>query len=915
MKKISIIITFLFCAFFCISCEQNKKTGFIIGVSQCSNDEWRMQQNKEMIQETAFYPNLQLDIKTVKDNSQAQIEDIRLFIEQKVDLLIISPNEAESLTPIVEEAYRAGIPVILIERKIASNNYTAYVGADNREVGQNAGAYISGYLKNGGNVLEIRGLKGSTSDTERHEGFIKEIDKHPNIHVVNQYHADWYKQEAENAMQNYLSNPNDKNVDLIFAMNDRMASGVFDAYKNHINHPPIVGVDALSGDGNGIDNILKGKMTASIIYPTGGDKIVQIAMKILQGEPYLKENTLKTAIVDKENARVISMQNEQLQENQSKLQRMNDMLDHSMALYKTQQMLFYATIALLVLASSTLIISFWSYRTKNKANKKLKHQNEEIKRQASILKTQKEEVERLSEQLKDATHAKLMFFTNISHEFKTPLALILGPVDTLLMDGNLDDGQKELLTLVKRNSNRLLHLISEIIEFRRFENGKMETHFSKTNLKDFIEELSSYFKEYIKNKRIDFQINAIGDSFDIILDKEKIEKIYFNILSNAFKHVNSGGEITVSLQKKEDKIEFSIHNSGSFIPIEEQKNIFDRFYKLKNTDGSTGIGLSLVSSLVEIHNGSIELASDIDKGTTFYVTLPAKQIISKNDISVPEYNEGEYIRMKIGDEVFTVEDDILPEKNEDNDKPIVLIIEDNADMRKYLHRILTPQYNILEAENGSEGINKAIKNIPDLIISDVMMPEKDGFDVCRTLKENISTSHIPIIVLTACSLDEQKAIGFESGAEAYIPKPFNAEILKIRIRKLIESRRKMKEAFGNNFVTESKRISLADIEQTFIDNFKTYVDSHISNPDLNVDDIAKSLGMSRVQLYRKVKSLTNYPPNELVRIIRLKYATQLLSSRTRTIAEVAYESGFSSPSYFSKCFKEFYNENPTDFLK
>lgn len=911
MKNMRIFLI-LFICLSCLSCQQKKKAKFTIGVSQCSDDEWRRVQNQEMFQETAFYDGLQLDIKTVKDNSQNQIEDIRSFINQKVDLLIISPNEAEALTPIIEEAYNSGIPVILIERKTLSNNYTAFVGADNLEVGRTAGAYIANSLSNGGNVLEIRGLKGSTSDEERHRGFMEIIEKHPQIKVSDEFHTEWYRKDAENIMKDIIAKKNSK-IDIVFAMNDRMALGVYDAAKDQPKIPPIVGIDALPGHGNGLESIIDGKITASIIYPTGGDKIIQIAMNILNGETYKKENILKTAIVDKNNARVINMQYEQLLENQSKLQRMNQMLDHNLARYSAQRIFLYAVVLVLFLTAVTTIVAFLSYRSKSKANRLLEKQNEEIKRQADTLKQQKEEVESLSEQLKEATQAKLVFFTNISHEFKTPLSLIIAPIERLLSDSSITNDQRDMLTLIKRNSNRLLDLISEIIEFRSFENGKMETFFVEADLKSFLEDLTPLFDAYVKEKKVKLEFICDEDVFIVIFDKEKMEKIYFNLLSNAFKHVDVGGNITISLFKQNndrtDMIQLSVFNTGSYIPVEEQRNIFDRFYKIDNQDGSTGIGLALVSTLVEVHNGAIDVESKENEGTIFKVTIPSIQE-NVNLKHTEEYNEGEYIRKKINNETFFDADEVILSENKD--KQIVLVIEDNADMRMFLRHTLSDEYNVLEAENGALGIDSAIKYIPDIIICDVMMPEKNGFEVCHILKENITTSHIPIVLLTANSLDEQKVIGFESGADAYIPKPFNTELLKIRLRKLIETREKIIKSFAGSLIDDSKKVSLGEMEQIFINKFTKYIEENISDPELSVDEIAKEMGMSRVQLYRKIKSTTNYTPNELIRITRLKKAKLLLSSKTKSISEVAYETGFSSLSYFSKCFKEFFRTSPSD---
>lgn len=869
-------------------------------------------QNQEMMQETAFYNGLKVEIKTVKDDSQAQIEDIRAFIDRGVDLLIVSPNEAETLTPIVEEAFFKGIPVIIIERKISSSNYTAYVGGDNLEVGRYAGAYIAEYLQHKGNIIEIRGLQGSTSDTERHQGFMEEISKYPNLHIMGQYHADWYRDEAEKAMSDVLEKV-PPTINLIFAMNDRMALGVYNALKNAGVQTAIVGIDGLPGKGNGIESILEEKITASVIYPTGGDKIIQIAMDILNGNPYKKENLLTSAVADKNNARVINMQYEQLLEHQQKLQRMNAMLDHSVALYSTQRMLLYAVILVLLLTGITLIVAFISYRSKNRANKLLAKQNEEIKKQAEELSVQKERLIQLSKELEEATHAKLVFFTNISHELKTPLSLILGPVQSLLKEHKLTDEQHELLGLTSRNSERLLNLISEIIEFRTYDNNKMKGYFSFGDLKSFLEELNLAFSDLGRQKNIQFKFICDGPKFEIWFDKEKMEKIYYNLLSNAFKFVNVNGEIRVNLKKTDDGFaQLSVFNTGSSISEEEANNIFNRFYKVNPHDAGTGIGLALTSALVEIHHGKIRVKSDENTGTTFIVQIPIVQESTEIETDTTPFYKN-YTKSRISlDEQSLFEQKITDETFIEADKPLVLLVEDNADLRRFMYVILKGEYNIIEAENGKTGIKKAEKFIPDVIISDIMMPEKNGFELCKTLKENESTSHIPIIMLTACSLDEQKALGFESGADAYIEKPFDAGLLKIRLRKLIENREKIKKIFAGSLIDESKKTSLGELEQQFIDKFTKYVENNISNPELSVDDIAKQIGMSRVQLYRKIKSLTNLSPNELIRLIRLKQAKLLLASKTMSISEIAYKTGFSSPSYFSKCYKEFYKMSPSE---
>lgn len=900
---------------FLFSCKPEKESKFVIGVSQCSDDLWRQTMNKEMLREASFYQNIELKTKSVKDNTEQQIKDIESLIEDGVDLLVISPNESAAVTPIVQKAYKAGIPVILVDRKIDTDDYTAFVGADNYQIGKEAGIYSASVLNGRGNIVEIRGWNGSTSDTERHSGFIDGIKNFPDIHVVAQRRGNFLKKEAEKQMSEILKEHNQ--IDLVFAMNDPMALGVHNAVLNYSGRFPfIIGIDALSGEGGGIQNIQNGLQDASFIYPTGGDKVIDLAHKILNHENYKKENILYTAVVDKSNVRVIQLQTDQIFEHQEKLEKMNKALDQSLAQYSNQTTLFYVAILALIFISLSLFISYMGYRAKSRANLKLEKSNEEIKEQATALAQQKEQLISLSRELEEATQAKLVFFTNISHELKTPLTLILGPVDTLLASDNLVSEEKELLNLVKRNSERLSRLIIQIIEFRSYENGKMKAYFSRNDMGSFLEDLSSPFFDFAKRKNVDFHFQTDSSDFTMCFDKEKIEKIYFNLLSNAFKYTEIYGHIDVNLTKimVENKscAKLTVFNTGKAIPEDQIKNIFKRFYKVNPHDVGTGIGLALTSALVDVHNGSITVDSIDNVGSTFSVTLPFEQEDVDQEVELIDYYQ-----QTDPESILTssTEPSTDESNNMEESKPTILVVEDNADVRNYIRNILKHDYTILESSDGQTGIDKAIELSPDVIISDIMMPNKDGFEVCQTLKENLSTSHIPIILLTACNLDEQRAMGFESGADAYIPKPFNAELLKIRIRKLIQNRQKIKEAYIKNLINGTNKTIVADLDQGFLNDFQAYIESCISDSELNVDEIARKMGLSRSQLYRKIKSLTNYSPIELIKILRLRYAANLLLSSKLSISEIAYESGFSSPSYFTKCFKEFYKENPTDYVK
>ena len=901
-------ILFLYFALFaCLACQRERNPRYVIGVSQCSEDLWRQTMNEELKREVALYQaNTEVLIRSVKDDTPKQIADIEWFIEQKVDVLVVSPNESEACTPVIEKAYQQGIPVILVDRKIATESYTAYVGANNYQIGKEAGHYAIGILKGKGNIAEVRGTKGSTSDAERHKGFVDALKNAPEVQIVAETWGNFLQADAKTQMQQlFQEHPH---IDLVFAMNDPMAAGTHEAAMQFNGKIPfIIGVDALQQVG--IQNIENNVQDASFIYPTGGEKVIELAMKILHKQPFERENILNTTVVDKSNVRILQLQTEQIAEKQAKIENINNQLSESLIQHTNQRMLLYLSITAIVLITVFLLMAIRAYRAKSKTN--------------SELKRQKEQLEIVSKQLEEATQAKLLFFTNISHEFKTPLSLILGPVQTLLAHNSLPKEEQDLLFLIKKNSNRLLHLISEVIEFRSYENNKMQMYFTKGNLKSFLNELNSFFTDRIKQKKLNFQFVAEDTSFEMAFDKEKVEKIYFNLLSNALKFTPQEGSINVSLTKeglplppfKGEVAVLRVFNSGSYIPKDKQNEVFEHFYKINPDSEGSGIGLALVQALVASHNGTISVESTEGEGTTFLIRLPFTQ----EQISAKTVYDSNYIETHL---------DLLPSlpasaeklklptaSPSAPEKPTVLIVEDNEDMRQFIRYILSDSYNLIEAENGEEGFEVAKKHLPDVVISDVMMPKTDGFDLCQLLKTNVATNHIPVILLTAYALDEQKQVGFESGADAYISKPFNVKLLKTRVRKLIENRKKIRESFSNFLLNETKQETLGKVEQQFITDFTQYVENSIANPELNIDEIADALGLSRSNLYRKIKSLTDYSPNELIRTIRVKYAKQLLNSKAKSISEVAYEVGFSSPSYFAKCFKDFYNESPTEYLE
>ena len=348
------------------------------------------------------------------------------------------------------------------------------------------------------------------------------------------------------------------------------------------------------------------------------------------------------------------------------------------------------------------------------------------------------------------------------------------------------------------------------------------------------------------------------------------------------------------------------------ISVEHIRNIFDRFYRIDMHHAGSGIGLALVKAFVELHKGTISVESDEKQGTIFTVDLPMQTCEVTVSVDSPLSSSiGASVSSALNNAQVAEEEE--PEKDYDSSKPSVLVIDDNADIRSYVYSLLHTDYTVIEAADGSDGIRKAMKYVPDLIISDVMMPGIDGIECCRRLKSELQTCHIPVILLTACSLDEQRIQGYDGGADSYISKPFSSQLLLARVRNLIDSHRRLKQFFGDRHTLAKEDV--CDMDKNFVEKFKSLLDAKLGDSNLNVEDLGKDMGLSRVQLYRKIKSLTNYSPNELLRIARLKKAASLLASSDMTVSEIGYEVGFSSPSYFAKCYKELFGESPTDLLK
>ncbi len=537
-----------------------------------------------------------------------------------------------------------------------------------------------------------------------------------------------------------------------------------------------------------------------------------------------------------------------------------------------------------------------------------------------LLEKQKQQIEEMSERVHQADQMKLNFFTNISHEFRTPLTLVIGLADEIYSSVANTDHLKKQIGIIKNNAGKLLHILNQMLDLRRLDHHGMKLCLSFGDISDFIKGVAASFENFATNKHICIDYD-IPQEISGYYDKDKLEKIISNLVHNAIKYIDKkDGRILVSL-KKDDEAHVLIRISDNGIGISKDviNDIFDRFYQTSNLNNGSGIGLALVKELIEFQNGTITVESNEGEGTAFSIKLPVKkeafnirpdriELVEEDNNSVPESGSQDIFSEEIisNDTVKDLPDDTINERS-------ILIVEDNPDLRNFVADIFRSDYVLYEASNGKEGLEIAVKYLPDVIISDIMMPLMDGYTLCESIKKDMRTSHIPVILLTAKNNENSKLYGYELGADDYLIKPFNRKILRSRVENLVHSRLQLIQRFSNQFNLEPKEIYIADAEKEFLEKTISIIENHISDPDLDVDLLAGELGVSRTQLYRKLKALTDYSANQFIRIIRLKRAAQILKHGQNNLAEVMDKTGFSNYSYFNNCFKNYFGKTPKEY--
>ncbi len=898
------------------ACKTNEARKIVIGFSQCtSNDLWRQTMNQEMKMCASFYPNVELIIEDANGDSRKQVLQIGQLITKRVDVLIISPNESQPVTQIAVQAFNKGTPTIIIDRQIESDKFTAYIGADNYEIGKSIGLYIGNVFNGKGEILEIRGLDGSSPATDRHLGFMSGISNFPDLKVISSYDGHWMEENAKKIAQDAFST---QKFNIVFGHNDVMAYGARKiAAQLGKDSIFIVGIDALPK--LGLDLVDQGKLQASFIYPTGGIKAIDLAMNILEKKPISKINYLSTSVVDASNVKVIKLQQEQVNSFQLMIEKQIDRISKQLLLFNNQHTLlniFGISLILLVVFALAL---FYSYQITNRKNHELEQKNEAIRLQKELLENQNFQIREMNQKVEAATQAKIRFFTNISHEIRTPLTLINAPLKNITK--KLPDSFGYLhadLNMIQRNSDRLLRLINQLMDFRKLELGKVDLAVSEQDIVGMVTEIHKAFYPLAKEKNIAFGLTTDQKSQLLWFDVEMIDKVIFNVVSNAFKFTPENGQIHIHITSEQrDNVEIKVSDTGPGIAKGNEEKIFERFYQQKeHRHMGTGIGLSLTKEFLDLHSGKIEVINEIPSGCCFTITLKqGKSHFNSEQLSLQTLGQFSVSKPILAD-IPGSDSGIQPNVSNNGQSKTVLIVEDDPELRRFIRRNLDADYEILEAKDGLEALEIIKIEQPDLLLTDVAMPEMDGIELTKQLKSSMTTCHIPVIMLTARTSQDQKIEGIETGADDYIEKPFNLDYLKVRIKKILETRGILQHYFQTHLeVPQEEVIHYKSLDKKFLTNIESVLESNYKNCEFSVEEFGDLVSISRIHLYRKIKALTGLSPIDYINKFRLMRSKELLRTESNNIVGIALEVGYSSAAYFSKKFRDEFGMTPSEYIK
>lgn len=855
--------------------------------------------------ELSFHPDVELLMKVAENDSEQQIAQIQELIEQHVDVLIVAPNETEPLTEVVAEAFQAGIPIILVDRKINADQYSSYISANNYTIGKTAAEYLTTRFREQGKILELQIAMTISPAIERSRGFREGIAPYPQLEIVDELKTGGdisiLQEQLPALLQQYPA------TDIVFCHTDFICQEAERVVREAGIQRDLfyLGVDGIPGNNGGLQAIEDGKLDATLLYPTGGTEAIQTALDILEGRTIDKRQTLQTTVIDERNVRIMKLQTNKILSQQFNIERQQRKLSDQETLYRNQRNVLYAVLGLLMLSLILGAIVLKTLQSRSETLKTLRHKNQEIEQQRN-------EIIAISEQAKAAHDSKLRFFTNISHEFRTPLTLILGTIDSLLQSHTFRSRtDQEDIGLMRKNALRLLRLINQVMDIRKMDNERMRVQAAESDLIEFVKAITKAFRKVAEQRQIDFRFFYKEEQLKVWFDPAMLDKVLFNLLSNAFKFTADGGKIHVAVEQNRiaQRAVIVVEDDGRGMSEEQLKHVFQRFYQGNNYNAKgSGLGLSLSKDFIELHGGTISVQSVPQAGSRFEIQLQLGQVhlrpeqIFKGD---PNFTAGAY--------QLTEELPDLPVMAVSQKEQTLLLVEDNDDLQFFLSSKLREQFNIEQAFAAKKGWEIATEKIPDLIICDINLPDQNGLELTRRLKADLRTSHIPIILLTAQTAPEQKLAGVQSGADIYLTKPFDLTFLEENIRNLLRNRHRLRELFSQVAPLKEKTLAgLSPTDRQFLQQFIQFIAAHYSDQQLSMTALTEEFGLSRTQLYRKVKALMGKTVKDYIQEVRLTKARTLLEQEKLTIAEIAYQVGYTSPGYFSTAFKNYFDYSPSE---
>lgn len=907
-----LVISILLILLWCSGCQRDNTPRYRIGFSQCTgNDDWRRNMLTEMKRELFYHPEMELLYRDAESDNKRQVQQIHELLAEKIDILLVSPNEAVPLAPAIAEVYNKGIPVIILDRKAATDSFTAYIGGDNYNIGKLAAEYIAGQLGGKGNIIEITGLRGSSPTVERHKGFLDALAQYPGLKLTATLEGGW---EADKTRQSAINNKAAiHQADVVFAQNDVMAYSMYRyCRENGLQHIKFIGVDASPYPDAGIDLVSRGILSASLLYPSGGKEAISMAADILAGKKAARNTLLQTVLIDSSNVKLMRLQIDKIQAQHQEIEKQQSLLQEQRRLYQDQLHLLRIVATTLCVAFLLGIVLYFLLRTNRRINRQLKQQRDEILQQ-------RDQLVEMTAKAQEATEAKFAFFTNISHEFRTPLTLIQAPLENLLTGRQLSSAQKDQLHLMQRNVTRLMRLVNQLLEFRRIESGKLQLKVSENELSAFVTDIMEAFRGIAMSKHIDFRLISRQPDITAWFDQRLFDRVLYNLLSNAFKFTPDYGKVHISLEKPE-------HSTAAVIRIEDDgagmdettlAHAFELFYQSRESGHKgTGIGLALTREIISLHHGTIEVQSHKGRGTAFTISLPcnsdafAPEEILQDAESINIINDPLQRYLDEREHISGITTAATPVTEHAHS---LLLIEDNPDLNHFLTDYLRGNYESFHASGGEEGLQLAFRHLPDLILCDIMLPGIDGIQVLHTLKKDIRTSHIPVILLSANSSEEQRIKGMQHQADAYISKPFNLKYLSETIASILSNRALLKDHYIAGPETRLNTHQSSKSDRQFVNSFTAIVEDNLGNDHFSVEDICQQLSVSKMQLYRKVRQLLDCNVNDYILDARVKKAKYLLANSSQSISEIAYACGFSSPAYFSTVFKARSKQTPKAF--